>query len=139
MSSSSSRGQFEVLSTCNSMSGSAVYEVRRGGDGVMYCTCPAWRMKQGRASCKHLDFYLVQHAQVAKQAGPRERIAARDISIGSIVECNSRGVVFLLKVTAPPSNSHLEGVQLLDSGEATVSLRSERQVNTMDIVRVLRR
>jgi predicted nucleic acid-binding Zn finger protein len=135
----SSRGQFEILETYDSMSSNAVYEVRRGGDGVMYCTCPAWRMKQGRASCKHLDEYLVMHSQVAKQAGPREQITTGNIRVGSVVECNSRGLVFLVKVTGFLPNSHLEGVQLLDSGEAPVSLRAERLVDVHDIVRVLRR
>lgn len=29
------------------------YEVRRGGDGKVYCTCPAWRFSKGHA-CRHI-------------------------------------------------------------------------------------
>lgn len=34
------------------------YEIRRGGDGVVYCTCPAWKFQKGVSprfrSCKHI-------------------------------------------------------------------------------------
>jgi len=29
------------------------YEIRLGRDGRIYCTCPAWRFRRGKA-CKHL-------------------------------------------------------------------------------------
>jgi len=31
------------------------YEIRRGADGVVYCTCPAWRF--GHRPCKHMRQY----------------------------------------------------------------------------------
>jgi len=33
------------------------YHVIRGGDGVTYCDCPAWRFNTAR-TCKHLEDYL---------------------------------------------------------------------------------
>lgn len=35
-----------------------VYQVRRGADGVFYCTCPNWRFQKkspiARKPCKHM-------------------------------------------------------------------------------------
>jgi len=34
------------------------YEIRRGGDGVVYCTCPSWRFQKNSPSnrtCKHIE------------------------------------------------------------------------------------
>ena len=36
------------------------YQIRQGGDGVVYCTCPAWQFGKGR-DCKHLK----AHKEVA--------------------------------------------------------------------------
>jgi hypothetical protein len=38
------------------------YEIRRGGDGVVYCTCPGWinRKRFNRDTCKHLTFCEVE-------------------------------------------------------------------------------
>ena len=30
------------------------YEMRLGRDGVVYCTCPAWKFSRGFKTCKHL-------------------------------------------------------------------------------------
>ena len=49
--------KWEVLCVISSFSQSDVeYEIRRGGDGRIYCTCPAWRFGRGK-SCKHLKLY----------------------------------------------------------------------------------
>jgi len=129
---------YTLLDQMCSSSSTTVHEIRRGHDGVVYCTCTAWRMKQGRASCKHLDDYLVRNLRL-KRAGPSEQITTGSIGVGSIVECNSRGVIFLVKVTGFLPNSHLEGVQLLDQDEPQISLRAERLVSVHDIVRVVSR
>lgn len=45
-----------VLQTISSKSSSAVYEIRKGGDGAIYCTCPGWRFsKADPKTCKHLQ------------------------------------------------------------------------------------
>ena len=45
----------EVLATNPSSSNpSKVYNIIKGGDGVIYCDCPGWKM---RKTCKHLDDY----------------------------------------------------------------------------------
>jgi len=40
------------------------YEIRRGKDGTIYCTCPAWRyqrLKKGeKRTCKHLAAFFAQ-------------------------------------------------------------------------------
>jgi hypothetical protein len=44
----------QVLATVRSESSAASYEIRRGGDGVVYCTCPSWRFSREARDCKHL-------------------------------------------------------------------------------------
>jgi len=48
-----------VITTVSSKSNpEKSYEIRRGNDGVIYCTCPAWRyqrLKKGETrTCKHM-------------------------------------------------------------------------------------
>jgi predicted nucleic acid-binding Zn finger protein len=46
-----------VLKTVDSLSRPGqTYQIRIGGDGAMYCTCPAWRFGKGK-DCKHLKSY----------------------------------------------------------------------------------
>jgi hypothetical protein len=45
----------EVLQVVNGSNGKT-YEIRRGDDDVIYCTCPAWRF---RRTCKHLQAYEI--------------------------------------------------------------------------------
>lgn len=42
-----------VLSQIESKTGNGKYEVRQGNDGVVYCTCPAWRFSKPH-DCIHL-------------------------------------------------------------------------------------
>ena len=44
----------EVLGTYASSSSNKVYQVIRGHDGVIYCTCPGWKFSR---NCKHLQAY----------------------------------------------------------------------------------
>ena len=51
-----SRGPARVVRFRSQNSGSE-YEIRLGGDGNVYCTCPAWRFsgKNGKPrTCKHI-------------------------------------------------------------------------------------
>lgn len=50
----------EMILTVITGSTGSRYEIRRGGDGVIYCSCPAWRF---RKTCKHLDAYLQAHPE----------------------------------------------------------------------------
>lgn len=63
-------GGYVVLCTYPSSSSSAIYEVRRGGDGVLYCTCRGWvsnlnaQKRQGNrepAQCKHTRDYASRY------------------------------------------------------------------------------
>ena len=61
---------YVVLGHYDSSSSGAVYDVRRGGDGVLYCTCRGWvaslnAQKRGRtgapAECRHTKDYVARH------------------------------------------------------------------------------
>lgn len=113
-----------------------VYEVRRGGDGTIYCTCPQWRFKQGRGGCKHLAEWKRRNAP-ARQAGmPVDGVAG--FRVGDILEVQERDVVFLLVYTGAAGRM-IRGRELLDAGEAPSSLRAEREVDRSSVVRVVRR
>lgn len=129
---------WEVLDTYESSSSDVIYEVRKGHDGVIYCTCPAWRMKQGRASCKHLDQWRKENFQrpTAVTRDPGLRIQA--VRPGDIVEVNCRGDVFLLKVEqVGVQEGRLQGAEMLDAGEAPCSRSGDRLVDFRDVTRVV--
>ena len=45
----------ELIRTWPNSKGTGVYELRMGKDGVVYCSCPAWRFSKERPrSCKHM-------------------------------------------------------------------------------------
>ena len=50
----------ELLDTVESLSSPGTfYEIRKGSDGLAYCTCPAWRFcKRVPHTCKHLTRWL---------------------------------------------------------------------------------
>jgi hypothetical protein len=48
------------------------WQVRRGRDGVIYCTCPSWRTQKTRdRSCKHIRAYHDAPAVVAAPSRPK--------------------------------------------------------------------
>lgn len=47
-----------VLQTYPSKSSLKQHEVRRGADGVLYCTCWPWKKTRW---CKHLESYVTEH------------------------------------------------------------------------------
>lgn len=131
------RGDYVVLKTFPSRSSPGTeYEVRRGGDGTVYCTCPQWRFKQGRGGCKHLAEWKRRNAPARAAGAPCAGVAG--IQVGDVLEVNDRGVVFLLLYTGA-SGQTVRGRELLDAGEAASSLRAEREVDRSAVVRVVRR
>lgn len=62
-------GGYVVLATYPSSSSDSIYEVRRGGDKVLYCTCRGWVMNKNNRSrsasepahCKHTTGYVQEH------------------------------------------------------------------------------
>lgn len=59
-------GGYIVLERNGSSSSDKVYELRRGGDGVLYCTpCPGWAHNKPAAghpkTCKHTKDYVARH------------------------------------------------------------------------------
>ena len=59
-----------VLATVPSSSSSAVYEIRLGGDGNVYCTCPAWKFQKlppKERTCKHMKALSGQIASMVKK------------------------------------------------------------------------
>ena len=65
-----------VITRVKSQSGNGTYEVRQGGDGVVYCTCPAWRFQRAQKEqrvCKHMRGAAVKVvAFVNRQAAKRK-------------------------------------------------------------------
>ena len=81
-----------VLATYPSSSGNSVHQVRLGDDGVVYCTCPGWRLHNKRR-CKHLTHYERTRA-LHRQTAPEHHNLHK---IVSPVERATDEVIELLK------------------------------------------
>ncbi len=132
------RGLYTVLAEFPSRSRPGVtYEVRQGGDGVVYCSCPKWRFQQGRGGCPHLTDWKTQHLPKTA-AGDWHHVDFGSLLPGDILEVQDRGLVFLLRYTAMDGRQ-VHGQELLDLGQAPSSLRAERVVDAADVVRVIKK
>lgn len=60
-----------LIGTFPSSDGSKTYEMYRGKDGVVYCSCPGWKFSKERPrSCKHMK----THAETLVREGEGENI-----------------------------------------------------------------
>lgn len=108
-----------LLTTVSGSKGN-VYEIRKGADGITYCSCPSWKFKRqsaGDRTCKHLaSFHAGQlggHAEAVeskteagqnlakhsarKAAGDRayqldKRVKAGDVTAAQEVLANRKGL-----------------------------------------------
>ena len=80
--------QGQVLETYPSESSNKIHEVRKGADGVVYCTCPGWRFHSKRW-CKHLEDYSLR---VVEQQQFKDAVKA-----GSSVDAVTQQVIRELK------------------------------------------
>ena len=87
----------EILTTVPSGSNpNKTYDIIKGGDGVIYCTCTAWKMSK---NCKHLKAY---HANECLEVIPQTatEVALKDnakvmVMKPSIKDLIAREVAFL--------------------------------------------
>ena len=78
------RGQYTVLREIESPHENRPtrhYQIREGGDGVVYCTCPGYRF---RRTCRHMDQYNQELAQ-------EEAHAAFSVDRGDVISYSVRG------------------------------------------------
>jgi hypothetical protein len=71
-------------------------------------------------------------------AGARRQVDLSILAPGDIIEVQEREVVFLLMYTGK-NGRQIYGQELLDLGEAPSSLRGERIVAAVDVVRIVRK
>lgn len=66
---------YVVLAINPSSSSSATYELRRGGDGVLYCECRGWKnAKTSPKMCTHTKRYVVQTGASYYLGKPNEKM-----------------------------------------------------------------
>ena len=83
----------EVLATVASSSNpSKTYDIIKGGDGVIYCTCTAWKMHK---DCKHLRQYHSGNAVSAVNAVKPTKATLRQEPAESISALIAKEVAFL--------------------------------------------
>jgi len=106
-----------------------VHEIRRGRNGVVYCTCPAWAFnRETPKTCKHLRRYHDELATnpigSASLTAPWEGTAAAAPVAPPIIFAPSpvdRAVVIVRSLIAVcPGRLAVEGVQLRAMAEALV-------------------
>jgi len=133
------RGEYEVLNTYESESKPGLmHEVRRGGDGVVYCTCPRWRLNQGRKSCRHLDEYL-RGAQPQQVEVVWKPIEFHGLRAGDILECRTlAGRPMLIKFIETDEDEVI-GTELLDEalGQEKTSTSGVVYVKKTNVCRVV--
>lgn len=68
-----------ILATIPSKSNPDVtYNIQRGGDGAVYCTCPGWRnSKEAPKTCKHLKEWRATGVAIEAPAAPKNGLPKR--------------------------------------------------------------
>lgn len=78
------------------------YQIRLGGDGNVYCSCPAWKYQKGKAPhervCKHMKGLAKQIAQVTAKMAKAEDIGP--LLAQHFSEELERGQTFIEQATA---------------------------------------
>lgn len=86
----------DVLATNKSSSNPNIeYRIIRGGDGVVYCDCPGWKM---RKDCKHLKAY---HASSGTKATPPALMGAPVKKATTGKSQSTKGTAFILPTSGP--------------------------------------
>jgi len=57
------------------------HEVRRGRDGVLYCTCPRWRFQESRAPHRRVNCKHIRAVLAGKDRAEREALQARQVEM----------------------------------------------------------
>lgn len=113
------------------------YEVRRGGDEVLYCTCPRWRMNQGKKGCTHLDSYIGESKKV--KAGNGEVVDIESLRRGDIIEV-ATGRVYLMRFIKLDTDRFGKTVAVgTELDKDSTSLNGVREAYQNQLVRVLTR
>ena len=73
------KAERQLLAQVQSQKTGDIYDIRRGADGVTFCTCPGWRFSKLRPrECKHLRAYLAD-----VQANPNgQQVIANPAPVG---------------------------------------------------------
>src|SRR5882672_9100054 len=86
----------DVLATNPSSSNpNIVYRVLKGGDGVIYCDCPGWKM---RKDCKHLKAY---HTSKGTKGTAPALMGAPVQNAPKVKSQSTKGGVFVLPASGP--------------------------------------
>ena len=134
------RGEYEVLRRNESRSRPGnYYEVRRGGDDTLYCTCPRWRFNQGKKGCTHLDAYISESKQVKR--GRQEDVRLESLHRGDVIEVvdnSGKGRVYLMKFIKLDTDRYGKVVAVGNElDQDRTSLRGEKEAYQKQVVRIL--
>lgn len=102
----------DVLATNKSSSNpSIVYRILKGGDGVIYCDCPGWKM---RKDCKHLKAY---HASNGTKATAPALMGAPVQKTPKAKSQSTKGAVFVPSTSGPMLGNDLINPDVFNSDE----------------------